>query len=106
MASSRTVYPYLILNLQSLFSDNIPTYLIRSWPLDADLFDGDILAGPVPSIFCKDEDGVAAAITDNLVKFHSDLLKLAKLFMMPESVTISLIKNGVQLPIKTQSDFL
>ena len=34
-----------------IYSDNLPTVLIKSWPLEADLFDGDLLAGSIPSLY-------------------------------------------------------
>jgi hypothetical protein len=27
--------------------DNVPTQLVRCWPLNCELFDGDVMAGPV-----------------------------------------------------------
>jgi len=37
----------LIRNAIIIFSDNIPTLKLASWPLHCDLFDGDLIAGPV-----------------------------------------------------------
>lgn len=85
LAASHSTFIILIIYC----SDNVPTFLVKSWSLDADLFDGDLVAGPVPSLFGDDEEAITTAIDDNLARFHADLLKLYKLFLMPESVSIS-----------------
>ena len=56
-----------------IYSDSLPTVLIKSWPLEADLFDGDLLAG----------------ITGDPLKSHWDLQKISKTFFMAEAVTVA-----------------
>ena len=34
-----------------MFSDTVPCILVKSWDLDGEFFDGDALAGPVPTLF-------------------------------------------------------
>ena len=34
--------------------DHVPAILLGSWLLEAALWDGDVIAGPVPTIFAED----------------------------------------------------
>ena len=43
-------------------SDNIPTYKIKSWPADSTFFEGDLMAGPFPSLFSTDSIASLAGI--------------------------------------------
>ncbi len=38
--------------------------MIKSWPLNADMFDGDALAGPVPTLFAVNEDEAVEAMLE------------------------------------------
>ena len=79
----------ILTNTNLFYSDNLPTVLIKSWPLEADLFDGDLLAGPVPSLYSDDPDASLAAITSDPLKSHWDLQKISKTFFMAETVTVA-----------------
>ena len=72
-----------------IYSNNLPTVLIKSWPLEADLFDRDQLAGPVPSLYSDDPDASLAGITSDPLKSHWDLQKISKSFFMAETVTVA-----------------
>ena len=72
-----------------IYSDNLPTVLIKSWPLEADLSDGDQLAGPVPSLYSHDPDASLAGITSDPLKSHWNLQKISKSFFMAETVTVA-----------------
>ena len=71
--------------------------LLNSWPAEAALFDGDIMAGPVPSLYGEDPDAPLAGITAEPRKAHWDLLKICCLLFMPEILgledVLSFIKN-------------
>ena len=69
-------------------SDNIPTYKIKSWPADSTFFDGDLMAGPFPSLFSTDSIASLAGIIKDPKKCHWDLMKISRLILMPESVGI------------------
>jgi hypothetical protein len=71
----------LILNI---YSDNVPTSLVDSWPLTTDMWDGELLAGPVPSLFTSEPEAACTAINEGLVKIHADISKLLKVFFIPE----------------------
>ena len=51
------------------------------------LFDNDILGGPVPTLF-GDDDTILAAIQSDPSKAHWDLNKIARIFLMPESLDL------------------
>ena len=70
-------------------SDNIPTYKIKSWPADSTFFDGDLMAGPFPSLFSTDSIPSLAGIIKDPKKGHWDLMKISRLILMPESVGIA-----------------
>ena len=71
-----------------IYSDNLPTVLIKSWLLEVDLFDGDLLAGPIPSLYSDDPDASLAGLTSDPLKSHWDLQKISKTFFMAEAVTV------------------
>ncbi len=62
--------------------------LLESWPLSATMWDGDILAGPVPTLFAEDADLSSEAITSDPARAHGDLAKLYRAFFMPEHVPL------------------
>ena len=72
----------------------MPTILIHEWPLAATLFDGDRAGGPVPSLFCANEEATSAAITADPAKAHWDVNKLAKSFFTAEN---TILKNIIPL---------
>jgi len=56
--------------------------LLESWPLEASLWDGEVLAGPVPSLFSEDikssEDALIGNITQRIcqkIRFIFPLLQ-------------------------------
>ena len=63
--------------------------LIKAWPLEADLFDGDQLAGPVPSLFSEDPDAALVGLLGDSLKCHWDLSKIKRTFFMPETITLT-----------------
>jgi hypothetical protein len=52
-----------------LFRDNIPTVKLASWPMNCQMFDGDTLAGPVPTLFSEDADATLGALNNDNVSF-------------------------------------
>ena len=71
-----------------MFRDNVPTVRLAAWPLQGDLFDGDVAAGPVPTLFSQEPETTSGNILNNLAKAHSDLQRLAKVFFVMESVLL------------------
>jgi hypothetical protein len=62
--------------------------LVKSWPLASTMWDGDALAGPVPTLFAEDVEASQEAFLDNVAKAHSDLAKLYRAFFMPEHILV------------------
>ena len=79
------------------FSDNVPAILLDSRSLAANLFEGDVLAGLVPTLFADDPDAAERAITSDAAKAHWDINKINKVFMVPENIglkdAVSLLKK-------------
>lgn len=75
-----------IMILLLYFSDNLPTVRIKSWSIEASLFDGDLLGGPVPTLFGNDEEGAINGIKGDVLKCHWDLVRIHKAFFMPENL--------------------
>jgi len=69
-----------------LFSDNIASMSLQSWDLDTNQFDGELLAGPIPTLFSEDAATSATNIMANPLKAHWDLSTIAKCFVMPENL--------------------
>ena len=59
-------------------SDQVPTMLVESWPLSTDMWDGDNIAGPIPTIFTEDPETTSTNQTKDPAKLHWDLSKLYK----------------------------
>jgi len=68
--------------------DNIPSILINSWDLNATLFDGDVSAGLVPTLFAEDADTTLKAIAGDPLKIHADIQKINRLLFTPEGLTL------------------
>ena len=78
-------YTYLLIDN---FSDNLPTMVLKSWDLDVSLFDGDIMAGPIPTLFSDDCAASLSAIIADPLKGHWDLMKIARCFLATEALTL------------------
>ncbi len=44
--------------------------LVESWPLSASMWDGDVLAGPIPTLFAEDADLSSEAFASDPAKAH------------------------------------
>ena len=52
--------------------------LVDSWPLSAEMWDGETLAGPIPTLFSEDPIEAMENIKKEPAKMHWDLSKLYK----------------------------
>jgi hypothetical protein len=52
--------------------------LVESWPLSTDMWDGECLAGPLPTLFATDPVLAMDNFNKDLAKAHWDLAKLYK----------------------------
>ncbi len=66
--------------------DTTSTVLLQEWHLSTEVFDGDILDGPVPVLFAKDVEGATAALTANPGKAFKDIQRILGRFFVPENV--------------------
>jgi hypothetical protein len=73
-------------NLFSCFRDNVPVIWLATWDVGAKMFDGEIAAGPVPTIFSEDILATQEALASNYQRAHQDLQRAMKAFYMPELI--------------------
>ena len=59
---------------------------LARWPLEASLFDVELSAGPVPSLYSTEPDKTETAIKDNVLKAHWDINEIAKSIFMVENL--------------------
>jgi hypothetical protein len=69
-----------------LCRDTTSTVLLQEWHLTTDVFDGDILDGPVPTLFATDVEEATAALTANPGKAYKDIQRILGHFFVPENV--------------------
>ena len=67
-------------------SDNLLVIKLKTWPLAADLFDSDIMKGPVSTLFADAPEEAEAAIRVGPIRVHADLQRLMRSFFMAESL--------------------
>jgi hypothetical protein len=72
-----------------LFSDILPTIHLQKWPLEATLFDGLFLLGPVPTLFAEDPQATEASLKSNPEKVHYDLSRIARLLHSGETLNLT-----------------
>ena len=56
--------------------------LVESWPLSTDMWDGECLAGPLPTLFATDPVLAMDNFNKDLAKAHWDLAKLYKVLYL------------------------
>ena len=79
----------VIIKLRFNCSDNIPTIKTKSWQADSTLFDGDLMAGPYPTLFSTNIDASLTGIKSDPRKAHWDIMKISRLLFMPENIDSS-----------------
>lgn len=72
----------------NLYRDSLPTVHLQAWPLSACLFDGELAAGPVPTLYAEDPEAVIDIIGRDLIKLHSDISKINKIFFAAETLSV------------------
>jgi len=53
------------------------------------MWDGDEIAGPVPTLFTEDVESATAAITKDVARAHQDLARISRVFFVPEHVNMA-----------------
>jgi hypothetical protein len=62
------------------------------------MFDGDVLVGPIPTLFAEDLEEALDAITADPVRAHYDISKIHRMFFMPEHVDMEAAIAAVKKP--------
>ena len=75
-----------------------------SWGLDCQMFKGDSVAGPIPTLFGEDINASKSAISANPERAFSDFQRLVRAFFMPETLQPEEAPNFVKKP-KSVSNF-
>ncbi len=60
--------------------------LLHEWELHCSLFDGDIVSGPVPTLFSERPDATRAVLEADPEKASQDLSRVLRKFVIPENV--------------------
>jgi hypothetical protein len=81
---------YLIFHISKshFFRDNIPTVVLQKWPLQAILFDEQVLAGPVPLLFADDQDISRENMLADMGRLHVDINCINRAFFAPEYINL------------------
>ncbi len=59
------------------------------WDIHASMFDNDVAAGLVPTIFAEDPDTTTTNMNKDLARLHGDIMKMNRIFFSPEVVTVT-----------------
>jgi hypothetical protein len=62
--------------------------LLREWPLEVNMFDNEILGGPVPKMFAEEPEVAKENMLKDPVKLHADIVRVNKNFFAPEHVDL------------------
>ena len=79
-------------------SDHVPTMVLKSWGLDASLFDGELMAGPIPTIFSEDMESTLTNMKADPLKLHWDLMKVSRCFFSLEAMTLEAATGFIKKP--------
>ena len=72
----------------NLKADNTVSVLVSTFKLNADLFDGESISGPVPLIFTPDREATLAAFAANPDTLHADMSAVNERFLQMEHLTL------------------
>ena len=64
----------------------MPAILLDAKSLSANLFEGDVMAGLIPTLFADDPATAEQAMLSDVSKLHWDINKICKLFMVMENI--------------------
>ena len=78
--------------------DTTSTVLLQEWHLSTEVFDGDILDGPVPTLFATDVEEASAALTTNPGKAFKDIQRILGRFFVPENVPADTAMDFIASP--------
>ncbi len=73
-----------------MFRDRVPTVLLEEWPLSCRLFDGEMVSGPVPTLFSDRPDAARLALEGDPERACQDLAKIFRKFAIHEYIPAGL----------------
>ena len=76
----------------------MPAILLDTRSLAANMFEGNMLAGLVPTLFADDPTAAERAITSDAARAHWDINKINKVFMVPENISLKDAVNLLKKP--------
>ena len=62
------------------------------------MWDGDFIAGPVPTFFAETPEGALNALRSDLAKAHYDMNRFHRIFVCPEHVDLKEAMELVKKP--------
>ena len=74
----------------------MPCLLLATWGLECTMFEGENVAGPVPTLFGEDPVASKLAITTNTWKAFADTQQMMCCFFMPEVVSLEEARDVVR----------
>ena len=80
--------PAKSLTKSNLKADNCVSVQVARIPLKVEMFDGTIVAGPVPTLFASDQQAASKGLMDNADTTLEDLFKLNGKFVFMEHLTM------------------
>jgi hypothetical protein len=76
----------------------VPTLILNSWDVAADLLDDDFLDGIMPVLFAEDTGRAEEGLAANLDTTRKDLERLAKVYFVPETLNLEQAEAVVKKP--------
>jgi hypothetical protein len=64
----------------------VPAVLLAEWNLACEMFDGEVISGPVPTLFCDRPEAAKAALSNDPEKAFADLGKILRKLVIHEYV--------------------
>ncbi len=69
--------------------DRVPAVLLAEWNLACEMFDGEVISGPVPTLFSDRPEAAKAALVGDPEKAFADLGKILRKLVIHEYVLLA-----------------
>jgi hypothetical protein len=66
--------------------DRVPAVILAEWNLTCEMFDGEVISGPVPTLFSDRPEAAKAALVADPEKAFADLGKILRKLVIHEYV--------------------
>jgi hypothetical protein len=87
-----------VLNIHFSSRDNVPSLVLNSWDISADLLDDEFLDGVMPVLFAEDPKMAEEGLMQNIDAMRKDLERLAKVYFVPETLNLEQAEAVVKKP--------